>query len=283
MKLACQVLSSALPGRVAAHGPDRLYTAPVRFAKLHGLGNDFLLLDLRQGGQPLAARRALELCDRHLGVGGDGVLTLLPGGRMLVQNADGSVPEMCGNGARCAALWIATSGCTRPASGRVDLLTDAGPRPCTVEAEDPRRGLVEVDMGLAAVEPAKALSRWQAVPVSMGNPHRVIFVESGAAALAKEAGPALCAQESANIEFAQRSGSGRYAAFVFERGAGLTQACGTGACAVAAAAIARGEARRDQEIEVELPGGTLAIRVDAENRVRMRGPAELSFLGEFLA
>ena len=80
----------------------------MRFAKLHGLGNDFLLLDLREGGEPLPAARALRLCDRHLGVGADGVLTLLPGGRMLVQNADGSIPEMCGNGARCAALWIAT-------------------------------------------------------------------------------------------------------------------------------------------------------------------------------
>src|SRR5437870_13663833 len=148
----------------------------MRFAKLLGLGHDFLLRELRAGGEPLPARRALELCGRHRGVGGDGLLTLLPGDRMLVQNADGSIPEMCGNGARCAALWIATDGCTRPANARVDLLTDAGPRPCTVDASDPRRGLVEVEMGIAAVEPARPLSRWEAVPVSMGNPHRVIFV-----------------------------------------------------------------------------------------------------------
>jgi len=131
----------------------------MRFAKLHGLGNDFLLLDLRAGGEPLPPRRALELCDRHRGVGGDGLLTLLPGERMLVQNADGSVPEMCGNGARCAALWIATEGCTRPATARVELLTDAGPRPCTVDARSPTRGLVEVDMGTAQIEPARRLSR----------------------------------------------------------------------------------------------------------------------------
>jgi diaminopimelate epimerase len=252
----------------------------MRFAKLHGLGNDFLLLDLREGGEPLPAHRALELCDRHRGVGGDGVLTLLPASRMRVQNSDGSVPEMCGNGARCAALWIATDRCTRPGSGRVELLTDAGPRPCIVEAADPRRGLVEVEMGFAAIEPARQLERWEAVPVSMGNPHRVIFVEGGAAALARDAGPALCRAENANIEFVERAGSGRYIASVFERGAGLTQACGTGACAVAAAAIARGEARPDQEIAVELPGGTLTLKVDARNRVRMRGPAELVFLGE---
>src|SRR5437868_14471552 len=89
----------------------------------------------------------------------------LSGGRMLVQNADGSIPEMCGNGARCAALWIATDGCTRPANARVELLTDAGPRPCTVDARSPTQGLVEVDMGTARIEPARRLSRWEGLPV----------------------------------------------------------------------------------------------------------------------
>jgi diaminopimelate epimerase len=253
----------------------------MRFAKLHGLGNDFLLLDLRQGGEPLPAARALELCDRHFGVGADGVLTLLPGSRMRVQNADGSVPEMCGNGARCAALWIATAGCTHPARAQVDLMTDAGPRPCAVEAQDARRGLVEVDMGVAQLSPSRALGSWEAVPVSMGNPHRVVFVGSDARRLAAESGQALSLAENANIEFVERRGPRRYLAGVWERGAGLTQACGTGACAIAAAAVARGEAPSAQDIEVELPGGALTVRVDAENRVRMRGPAELVFVGEF--
>ncbi len=253
----------------------------MRFAKLHGLGNDFLLLDLRDGGEPLPAKRAIELCDRHRGVGADGVLTLLPGNRMLVQNSDGSVPEMCGNGARCAALWIATERCTRPATGEVPLLTDAGPRPCAVEAKEARRGLVEVDMGVAELDRQRPLRSWEATPVSMGNPHRVIFVGSEARRLAAESGQALSLQENANIEFVERRGPQRYHVGVWERGAGLTQACGTGACAVAAAAVARGEARRDQEIAVELPGGVLTIRIDAQDRVRMRGPAELVFVGEF--
>jgi diaminopimelate epimerase len=252
----------------------------MRFAKLHGLGNDFLLLDLRQGGEPLSAKRALELCDRHLGVGADGVLTLLPGSRMRVQNADGSVPEMCGNGARCAALWIATEGCRHPAHAQVDLMTDAGPRPCAVQAEEPRRGLVEVDMGAAQLSPSRALGSWEAVPVSVGNPHRAIFVASDAPGLAEEWGPRLSLAENANIEFVERRGPQRYAVSVWERGAGLTQACGTGACAVAMAAVARGEAKRGEDILVELPGGSLTVRVDGENRVRMRGPAELVFLGE---
>jgi diaminopimelate epimerase len=256
----------------------------MRFAKLHGLGNDFLLLDMREGGEPLSPLRAVQLCDRHRGVGGDGVLTLLPGQRMLVQNADGSVPEMCGNGARCAALFIATSGCTRPGSAAVMLLTDAGPRPCVVDAPRAGFGHVEVDMGVASVGNARGLPvanrRLDGWPVSVGNPHRAIFVDESTGELAAEFGPVLCRAENANIEFARKTAPQRYTVSVYERGAGLTQACGTGACAVAAAAVARGEARRDQPIAIDLPGGALEIRLDEGGRVRMRGPAELVFIGD---
>jgi diaminopimelate epimerase len=246
----------------------------MRFAKLHGLGNDFILLDLRAGGEPLPRDRAVALCDRHRGIGADGVLSLLQGSRMLVQNSDGSVPEMCGNGARCAALWIATDGCTRAASGTVPLMTDAGPRPCVVTADSPTSGQVEVDMGIASLSPAVKLGRFEALPVSMGNPHRVIF---GEPSLAASEGEALCLAENANIEFAQRVRPGLYEVGVYERGAGLTQACGTGACAVAAAVAARGE---PSPVTVRLPGGELTLTVDGERRVRMRGPAQLVFTGE---
>lgn len=256
----------------------------MRFAKLHGLGNDFVLLDFRAGGDPLPAARALALCDRNRGIGADGVLTLLSGDRMLVQNSDGSVPEMCGNGARCAALWIATGGGVRPASGRVALMTDAGPRPCLVEASSGHAGQVTVEMGTAVLEQPRALPlgsrRVDAWPVSMGNPHRVIFAAGEPLSLAREFGPVLCRAEDANIEFVTRLGSQAWRVAVWERGAGLTQACGTGACAVAAAAVARGESSRDAEILVELPGGELGIRIDMDNRVQMRGPAELVFTGE---
>src|SRR3954462_6135672 len=125
----------------------------MRFAKLHGLGNDFVLLDLRgtAGVRPPSPERALALCDRHLGIGADGILTLLDENRLIIHNADGSVPEMCGNGARCAALWIATDRCTRPGAAEVVLQTDAGPRPCGVRAEMAGSGLVEVEMGVAQV------------------------------------------------------------------------------------------------------------------------------------
>src|SRR5438132_3087378 len=217
----------------------------MRFAKLHGLGNDFVLLDLRVGGVALPREQAIALCDRHRGIGADGVLTLLPGHRMLVQNSDGSVPEMCGNGGRCAALWMVTEGCTRPGSGSLVLQTDAGPRPCVVTASEPRRGLVEVDMGVAELSAPRRVGAFEALPVSMGNPHRVIFADPR---LAASEGPVLCSSENANIEFTARVGPGRYEVGVYERGAGLTQACGTGACACAAAAGARGAVQRGEPV-----------------------------------
>src|SRR5438045_2994399 len=118
----------------------------MRFAKLHGLGNDFVLLDRRglaRAHAPSPAE-AVALCDRHRGVGGDGVLTLLPSAiadaRLTIHNPDGSQPEMCGNGARCAALWIATGGGERPAERPVSLETNSGLRPCVVRAASPRAG-----------------------------------------------------------------------------------------------------------------------------------------------
>jgi len=226
---------------------------PMRFAKLHGLGNDFVLLDLRgeAGAAPPSPQRATELCDRHRGIGADGVLTLLEGDRFVIHNADGSVPEMCGNGARCAALWIATDGGARPARARVVLQTDAGPRPCAVQAETASFGQVEVEMGVAEVGATRELAGgFTAVPVSTGNPHRVVFTDGDLRVLA-------------------------------ERGAGLTQACGTGACAIAAAAAARGDVDASTEVIVELPGGALSIRRDPlTGQLFMRGPAQLVFTGQ---
>jgi len=257
---------------------------PMRFAKLHGLGNDFVLLDLRgeAGAAPPSPQRATELCDRHRGIGADGVLTLLEGDRFVIHNADGSVPEMCGNGARCAALWIATDGGARPARARVVLQTDAGPRPCAVQAETASFGQVEVEMGVAEVGATRELAGgFTAVPVSTGNPHRVVFTDGDLRVLAARHGPPLCRAEDANIEFASRVGPARYSAVVWERGAGLTQACGTGACAIAAAAAARGDVDPSTDVIVELPGGALSIRRDPlTGQLFMRGPAQLVFTGQ---
>jgi diaminopimelate epimerase len=283
----------------------------MHFAKLHGLGNDFVLVDLRKSVDPALAAEghgpafARRVCDRHRGIGADGVLSLLPANpaeasaasltgartaaRLVIHNPDGTRPEMCGNGARVAALWMATAGCSRPSAPgeSILLLTDAGPRPCSVTAAQPSLGEVEVGMGRPLVSAAVELpvrgSPAQAIPVSMGNPHRVFFVSEkpghDVLALAQSDGPALCAGQDANIEFAVRLGPARFRAAVWERGAGLTLACGTGACAVAAAAVAQGLASPDGPITVELPGGPLVLRL-ADGALRMRGPAELVFFGE---
>jgi diaminopimelate epimerase len=261
----------------------------MRFAKLHGLGNDFVLLDLRgvSHPRPPSAAVALSLCDRHHGIGADGVLTLLDGERMVIHNADGSIPEMCGNGARCAALWIATDRCTTTPAGRSEVLlqTDAGPRPCLVQADSPGSGLVEVEMGIAEIGVPRALpGGFVGVPVATGNPHRVIFTDGPRERLddlATTAGPGLSRAEDANIEFVARAGAAHYLVAVWERGAGFTQACGTGACAVAAVALQRGDVEANREIAMELPGGALTIWRDAHTaQLRMRGPARLVYLGE---
>src|SRR4051812_26253156 len=217
--------SAALPVKAARAAALAVGYATVlmRFAKLHGLGNDFVLLDLRglSDARPPSPERAFSLCDRHRGIGADGVLTLLDGDRLLIHNADGSVPEMCGNGARCAALWIATDRCTRPAPlSDVILMTDAGPRPCSVRAEAPGTGLVEVEMGVAEVSGSRALpGGFTAIPVSTGNPHRVIFTDGPRerlTGLARTAGPGLCRAEDANIEVVARAGEARYLVSVWE-------------------------------------------------------------------
>jgi len=232
----------------------------MRFAKLHGLGNDFVVIDLRGAltrWQPDPAW-ARQICDRHRGVGADGVLTLLD----LPPAERPALP-----GALAARLIIHNPDGSRP---------------------------VEVGMGPPRLEPERTFSlrgaSALATPVSMGNPHRVFFVDGAEtpwsheslAALCAEAGPALCAAEDANIEFVRSLGPQRFAAAVWERGAGATQACGTGACAVAAAAVARGLARGDEPIVVELPGGALTLRMEA-GEMKMRGPAELVFRGELAA
>ncbi|WP_434415355.1 diaminopimelate epimerase [Nannocystis pusilla] len=267
-----------------------------RFAKVEGLGNDFLLLDRRDASpavlDALVTRlcaAAPALCDRRLGVGGDGLLVVGPprtaeaAATMIVVNHDGSRPEMCGNGLRCVALAVA--GAVR----QLVIDTDAGPRPCAVR-EFHRgtcpSGQVAIDMGPPDLLGPRRVGGRSFAAVSMGNPHAIAFVrDEDPEALARRDGPAVERDPQfpgrTNVEFARVEADDSITLWVWERGCGITSACGTGACATLAAAIAEGLASYARDVVVRLPGGPLLLRQDrAGASITMTGPARVAFVGE---
>jgi diaminopimelate epimerase len=262
------------------------------FQKYEGLGNDFIVVDTHDP-EAVSPSRASRLCDRHFGVGGDGVLLVLPpkalqaDARMIVINSDGSVPEMCGNGVRCVALHVARSRGLK--SGIVRVETAAGLRACTVEA-DADEATVAVDMGVVRVGEDLIVEvdgeRVTLVLADAGNPHAVTFgafhrgdVERLGSRIAVH--PAF--PEGTNVEFAAvPDPGGDIDLLVWERGVGLTLACGTGACATAAVACAKGLASYDVPIGVRLLGGRLQVTVEKNGRTTMRGPARHVFDGAAL-
>ncbi len=260
-----------------------------RFDKYEGTGNDFLLLDAAEWPEAeVGPRLAKALCDRHTGVGGDGILWVrrLPeegAVRLVIFNADGSRPEMCGNGVRCVAAWLADRG-GLSSGATVTILSDAGPRATTLLTQESFGWQVAVDMGVARVADATDAvtvdGHTLAVrAVDMGNPHGVIFEPSGEVMDVVRAVTALAAfPKGVNVEFVTRVGDG-FRVKVHERGVGWTMACGTGACAVAAAALREGLARPGSAVPVTLDGGTLTITVAPDDRVRMVGPARRVFSG----
>lgn len=261
----------------------------VAFEKVQGLGNDFVLIDARQDGRLPSAEAARRICDRHLGIGADGLLTLLPpsGGataRLHVFNADGSVAEMCGNGLRCAARVLLEE----TGANTVRIETDAGSLRCEARpGPTGRLDTIWAEAGRPSVGAAEALSvgglSVHGYPVSLGNPHFVIFEANAAVATLGadiERDPRF-APERTNVEFCHVTPEG-LDLIVWERGAGFTLACGTGACATVAAACAAGTATPGQEVPVHLPGGTLYVALARDgSQVFMRGPAERVFSGSF--
>ncbi len=264
---------------------DMMRRVALRFAKWHGLGNDFVLVE----GPLMDAARARRVCDRRRGIGADGVVTILPprtpgaAAAMHIYNSDGSVAEMCGNAIRCVARHLAEA---RGLEGAIRVDTDAGPKTCTLHRG--ARGEIEavsVDMGPARVggdeEFRVAGETLKATRVSIGNPHAVLFDEPSRER-AGAVGPAIerAVAGGVNVGFA-RPGPRGIDLVVWERGAGLTDACGTGACAATVAAIRRGAVPAGAPVEVRLPGGALEIAVAEDlSRVVMRGPAERVFEGE---
>lgn len=273
--------------------------AALDFLKVEGLGNDFVLLDRRGDTawmDELPALQALapSICDRRRGVGADGLLIVAPGdgealARMVVVNHDGSRPEMCGNGLRCVALHLAATGAGRSFS----VATDAGRRGCMVDAlaGDGRSGSVSVDMGAATdlgVRSPGTGAGHVFRAMSMGNPHAVAFVGGeDPEGLARTLGPRVEVDVDfpgrTNVEFARVEPDGSITLWVWERGCGITQACGTGACATVAAAVLDGLVAPGAWIAVQLPGGALEVRVAATSgaAVEMRGPAREVFVGSW--
>ena len=261
--------------------------AAFSFEKVEGLGNDFIVVDVQRESD-LDPALVPRLCDRHFGVGADGVLLVLPpsaGGvaRMRVRNADGSVPEMCGNGLRCVAHHVAER--AGWPEGELLIETDAGPRLCKV-SRAPTGADVDVDMGVVRVLEKKSLEiagiSLGLTLVDAGNPHAIAYREDPAHEL-PVVGPRLAIHPSfatgTNVELVRWVGP-LLEVHVWERGVGPTLACGTGACAVVAMACARGEAPSGSPVRVRLPGGDLLVTHDAATgRTSMLGPARRVFRG----
>jgi len=271
----------------------------LRFSKMHGIGNDFVIVDCRERPLGLSAQQIAHVGDRHRGVGFDQLLTIEPAGDAScafaygIFNGDGSAALQCGNGLRCVAAWLRRANALP--QGATKLQGPAG----AVAVELLGDGRVRADMGVPQFEPAsipfdadreadeyRIEVDGESVAfgvVSMGNPHAVIKVADISRAPLQTIGAALSVDphfpRGCNAGFAQIVDRTHIRLRVWERGAGATLACGSGACA--AVAVLRRRGKLDDEVSVELPGGTLQIQwAGPGSRLWMTGPAEFAFEGE---
>jgi len=278
----------------------------MRFVKMHGTGNDFVLVEA-QGEEQDWPALARAVCDRHFGIGADGLLLALPSTtadvRMRIFNPDGSEAEMCGNGIRCLVRYAVERGLVRPRGDETTVETLAGLRTVRLEWEDRRIARVTVGMGRPRFSPAEVPVALEAFgPVvdhpleiaghllhltclSLGNPHAVHFLDTPVARFPlAQVGPQVerhpLFPNRVNFEVARLLDRRRLELRVWERGAGETLACGSGATAAVVAARLHGWA--DEAVEVALPGGTLVIRWDGEGEALLSGPAEFVFEGTWL-
>ncbi|MGD1919147.1 MAG: diaminopimelate epimerase [Pleurocapsa sp.] len=277
----------------------------IEFSKYQGLGNDFILIDTRHSADPIITpEQAVQMCDRHFGIGADGVIFVLPGQEdteytMRIYNSDGSEPEMCGNGIRCFAKFIADLSGNTEVNKSYRIHTLAGVIIPKLESN----GEVTVDMGepqLTAAQIPTTLTSgedkvvaqpleidgktWSVTAVSMGNPHCITFVENSDHIELEKIGPLFehhsVFPQRTNTEFIQVVKADYLKMRVWERGAGITLACGTGACATVVAGVLNDKC--DRSCTVELPGGCLQITwSDKNNHVYMTGPATEVFKGKY--
>jgi diaminopimelate epimerase len=278
----------------------------MRFTKMHGLGNDYVYVETFSQPAPRdPAGLAVAVSDRHFGVGSDGLILITPSeradARMRMFNADGSEGEMCGNGVRCVAKYLYDHGLVR--KDRVTVETERGILTLDLEAEAGSVRRVRVDMGAPILQAAKIPTTlpgdppvdvtitvdgrtFLATAVSMGNPHAVIFVADEQAFPLETLGPLMEHHASfprrVNVHVVQLISRGEVRMRTWERGSGITLACGTGACAVCVAGVLTG--RTDRRVLAHLPGGDLELEWPAaDSSVFMTGPATEVFSGVWLA
>lgn len=258
-----------------------------RFSKMHGLGNDFVVIDARTAPVAISDTRARAIADRHAGIGCDQLILIgnAPDADVSMQifNADGSEVEACGNATRCVPLFVGRDVTIRTKAGLLDArLIDGG---ASVDMGAPRFDWNAIPLAYAMDTLTMAAS-WEDLPapaaVNVGNPHVVFFVEDLDALDTARLGPLIehdpLFPQRVNVNFAQIVGDAHIRLIVWERGAGLTRACGTGACATAVAAIRRKLAAGP--VTVTLPGGDLVIDWRPGGTIMMTGPATHVFDGE---
>ncbi len=287
----------------------------MRFTKMHGIGNDYVYVNCFQEPLPAdPAALAVKIADRHFGVGGDGLILISPSeiadARMRMFNADGSESEMCGNGVRCLAKYVYDHGISRKPV--LNIETGNGVLPISLEVENNKVKRARVDMGEPILEAEKIpttlpgervvnhpwprtddahSARWFELKgldprwtcVSMGNPHLIIYCQEVKSVPLAGIGPELerapMFPRRINVHFVQVHAPGEVSMRTWERGSGITLACGTGASAVCVAGVLTG--RTEHKIVAHLPGGDLELEWSGDNHVYMTGPATEVFSGEW--
>lgn len=276
----------------------------MKFTKMHGIGNDYIYFDCTENVIDNPEELSVRLSDRHKGVGGDGIVLIMKSDiadfKMRMFNADGSEGKMCGNATRCIGKFVYDKGLTD--KKEITLETLSGIKYLTLKTQNGKVKEVTVDMGKVSFN-AKDIpiaaegefvkekivvegKTYEATGVNVGNPHCVVFVNDTESFPLNTVGPKFenhpLFPERINTEFVRVIDETTLQMRVWERGSGETMACGTGACATAAAAVKNGICKAETEITVKLLGGDLKIVVKSDKTVFMTGPAEFVFEGELI-
>lgn len=270
----------------------------MKFVKMHGLGNDYIYINLMEEKVDDLSNLAVLFSDRHFGIGGDGIITISSSDKadffMQIYNADGSKGEMCGNGIRCVGKYVYEKGLTN--KEELDIETLAGVKHLKLNIKDNEVESVKVDMGVPTLHNGEeiALSNsthvlnvlnkyYEVVDVSVGNPHAVLFVPEITDYLVNEVGALIECNpyypNRTNVEFVKILSPTEIEMRVYERGSGETMACGTGSCASVVAFMLK-QGIRNKKIKVKLRGGDLYVQWKDDNHIIMEGPATYVFAGE---